>query len=924
MILRAAFAVALLLPFAPIDAQVCVTSSDVHPAATDAERGLAAALAAADAPTQRVLLRECETLLSPQLVDALVEQGLRIGSKAQFEREERLANIALEIADDLSDMRARARALWLLGRARDSQQAYDDALARYDEARRLAEAAGDRITVGRALVGAGYTYNNRFEYERATELLQQGLRIALSVGDHMIADNAYLAMGEMHFYRAEYIAALVAFDRAREEGEKADDGAAVAAATGNAGIVYVTMNNGDLARDHLLKAIEAYRRIGSVRGEIRNLRNLAEVDASDHRVDKAAAALERVDAWLKKHPDERLSALSAATWARIARERHDLVTADREATRALGIAAKEESSYHVATLTNDLSEIRFGQGKYAEAAELAEKAVRVSLSTGSPLFVYPYAKLNAAKAYRKLGKTDEALRACQAAVDSIESQITSIPGAEQEQNFFDDKTGPYYEMFRLLVERKQPERALEWVERSRSRTLMAFRRRANASAENRNLSAGERNAEAALEGAIVSANRALRDVQTAPVKDAKRVAEIERQLRQKQLQLQELEAQLYSRHPEVMLARGALPRPTLSETQKRIPVDGAIVEYILDVDTTWVVVITRTGRPRIARIDMAAAELRKRIDRFASHVANRDLAVDREARRMFGLLLGPVDSRLRSKRSLCIIPDGELWRVPFQALVDRSGHYLIERSALFYAPSRSLLAWTAKHPARPAATAGLLVMANPRITEGTVQMASAVRGDESFGPLPDADDEAQKIREIYGRNVTVVTGAQATEEFLKENAGRYRIIHLATHATFDDTSPLYSHLLLATTPDSHEDGLLEAREIVKLDLAADLVILSSCETGRGKVRAGEGVIGMSWALLVAGCPTAVVSQWKVPSAETAKLMIDFHRRLSRVPPARRRAAAARVLREAQLDLLHASEYAQPYDWSGFVVVGNGW
>ena len=111
---------------------------------------------------------------------------------------------------------------------------------------------------------------------------------------------------------------------------------------------------------------------------------------------------------------------------------------------------------------------------------------------------------------------------------------------------------------------------------------------------------------------------------------------------------------------------------------------------------------------------------------------------------------------------------------------------------------------------------------------------------------------------------------------------------------------------------------------MNLDLAPDLVVLSSCETGRGQVRGGDGLIGMSWALLVAGCPTAVVSQWKVGSAGTAKLMTEFHRRLSRIPQDGRRGGAARALRDADRAVMKMPEYQYPYDWSAFVVVGNGW
>ena len=108
------------------------------------------------------------------------------------------------------------------------------------------------------------------------------------------------------------------------------------------------------------------------------------------------------------------------------------------------------------------------------------------------------------------------------------------------------------------------------------------------------------------------------------------------------------------------------------------------------------------------------------------------------------------------------------------------------------------------------------------------------------------------------------------------------------------------------------------REIAELHLNARLVVLSACETGRGALRAGEGLIGMSWALLAAGTPAAVVADWKADSAATAKLMVELHRRfLAGDSP-------AEALRHAQAVLRHEARYAHPYYWAPFTVVGDGW
>jgi len=106
---------------------------------------------------------------------------------------------------------------------------------------------------------------------------------------------------------------------------------------------------------------------------------------------------------------------------------------------------------------------------------------------------------------------------------------------------------------------------------------------------------------------------------------------------------------------------------------------------------------------------------------------------------------------------------------------------------------------------------------------------------------------------------------------------------------------------------------------MQLNLRANLVVLSACQTARGRIGAGEGVIGISWAFFLAGVPTTVVSQWKVESASTAKLMINFHRHLKDANGA----SKAQALRQAALDLLKDKSYQHPFYWAGFVMIGNG-
>jgi CHAT domain-containing protein len=121
-----------------------------------------------------------------------------------------------------------------------------------------------------------------------------------------------------------------------------------------------------------------------------------------------------------------------------------------------------------------------------------------------------------------------------------------------------------------------------------------------------------------------------------------------------------------------------------------------------------------------------------------------------------------------------------------------------------------------------------------------------------------------------------------------------------------------------------EDGLLTAREVLSLKLNANLVVFSSCETGLGDVRAGEGMIGMAWAIFVAGVPSTVASQWSVETNSTTHLMVDFHGNLTRPSKNKTGMEKAEALRTAQLKLLDSESYALPYYWAGFSLVGSPW
>jgi CHAT domain-containing protein len=275
------------------------------------------------------------------------------------------------------------------------------------------------------------------------------------------------------------------------------------------------------------------------------------------------------------------------------------------------------------------------------------------------------------------------------------------------------------------------------------------------------------------------------------------------------------------------------------------------------------------------------------------------------------------------------VPDGALWEMPFQALQPAANRYLVEDYAISYAPSLSVLREMTKLRKKSSSEATgsrLLAFGNPALVKDTIDGINIPRGSEKTTALPESEKEVKTLAQLYGASRSVVyVGAEAREETIKVEAGRYDVIHLATHGILDSANPMYSHVILSQVQGSgSDDGLLEAWEVMNLELKAELVVLSACETARGRVGAGEGVIGLAWAWFVAGCPTSVVSLWKVDSTSTTKLMLDFHRNIKSIAQNRgSQISKAEALRQAELKLLRNTQYSHPFHWAGFVVIGDG-
>jgi CHAT domain-containing protein len=219
----------------------------------------------------------------------------------------------------------------------------------------------------------------------------------------------------------------------------------------------------------------------------------------------------------------------------------------------------------------------------------------------------------------------------------------------------------------------------------------------------------------------------------------------------------------------------------------------------------------------------------------------------------------------------------------------------------------------------------LVAFGDPDLGHAGPARRQAAMMNEKLTPLPEAERQVRMLRQIYGlAQSRIYIGAEATEERVRKEAAASRILHLATHGVVDDKSPMYSYVVLSQSRvNENEDGLLEAREIMDLNLNCDLVVLAACNTAGGRISKGEGVVGLAWSFFIGGSPAIVVSQWAVESSSTTALMIEFHKTLKAATEGRMPGAGkAEALRIAALKLLRTPRYRHPFYWAPFVVVGD--
>jgi len=533
------------------------------------------------------------------------------------------------------------------------------------------------------------------------------------------------------------------------------------------------------------------------------------------------------------------------------------------------------------------AELRLMTGDLTAAADLAARA-RVGLASVSPRSAnHALALHTEGLVARAQGRQDAARLALCTAVDVLEA-VDLGDDVLTGSRFRAHHAELYHACVAARIDAGDAAGALDVLEQGRARSLLAMWR-GNA---------------AALEGEPQSAVDAWIDYRQRRAAAAARAADPEQSSAAAAQASRDVAALDVRYDEELARLDAAAPRTATllvprsgTSVFRRLPDDALLLAYSVGADDTLVLEATFEGvaarRIKISRTALAAkvAKLRERVlERSASGLPD----LQRISAQLHQLLLAPHAAAIARRGRLLVLADGPLLQLPFAALYDSAaGRYAVAAWPIVQVESMGALALERRDSR--ASDSRALIIADPSGADATLPDLPA---------LPGAQAEARSVRRVLGAPALLLRGASASESRVKREAGSASLLHFAVHGVLDDVVPLDSALILGR--DGSDDGALRVREILgSMQLHADIVVLSACNTAVDAEVGGDGLVSMTRAFRQAGAARVVATLWPIADHGAAELMGRFHRALAAG------ATADAALREAQLALIGAAASRQP-------------
>ncbi|MEG4984501.1 CHAT domain-containing protein, partial [Microcoleus sp. BR0-C5] len=791
------------------------------------------------------------------------------------------------------------------------------ALEYYSQSLPLSRAVGDRSQEAVTLNNIGLVYSELGEKQKALEYYNQSLPLSRAVGDRLQQALTLNNIGANYSDLGEKQKALEYYSQSLPLSRAVGDRSQEALTLNNIGANYSELGEKPKALEYYNQSLPLSRAVGDRRREALTLNNIG---TNYSELGEKPKALEYYNQSLPL-------------------------------SRAVGDRSQE------AVTLNNIGLVYAELGEKQKALEYYNQSLPLSRAVGSAgkeaqtLYNIAYTK-------RDLGNLTEALNDIEASIKIIENLRTKITSPELRTSYF-ATVQDYYEFYidlLMKLHKTQPKsgydtKALEASERSRARSLLELLKEANTNIRE-GVAPELLQQELRLQQQLDAIEKRRIEAVSRPNPNQDQFAEIDKQRLQLLQEYQQNQTQIRSASPRY--AALTQPQPlTLAQIQKQILDENTILlQYSLGENRSYLWVVTSTGLtsyelPKQVDIETAARNLR---DAITSPI-QRDIPqkVAQASANLGQVILQPAAAQLGKKR-LLIVPDGVLHYTPFPALTlattagENTNFPLIAEHEIITLPSASTLAILRQNYGdRKPPSQSLAILADPvfgpdderikgKITQATNEKLEAnnlglnrsLRASNRQWPperLPFTRQEAQTILTLFpsasSRQIFDFDASRTTAT--DGSLANYQIIHLATHGLANSKNPELSGIVMSMVDDKGNlvNGFLRLTDIFNLKLAANLVVLSACQSGMGQNVKGEGMVGLTRGFMYAGAQRVAVSLWSVDDEGTAVLMQKFYQNMLQ-----EKLAPAAALRAAQMEMMQEKKWQSPYYWAAFTLQGE--
>jgi CHAT domain-containing protein len=570
--------------------------------------------------------------------------------------------------------------------------------------------------------------------------------------------------------------------------------------------------------------------------------------------------------------------------------------AAKNSEQALKIARSLQNPQLEAQSLTNLALIYADQGQVPRSLQLHQQAIAIGKTLTNPKLRSQLLN-NYSHTLLETGQLVAAETNIRQSIQQLEQLRSALPYDIYKVSIFDTQRFSYSLLQQILIAENKIEAALEASEQSRSRAL------AEQLASQLSGQFGQSTAHRPVESTINLAQiRQIAQAQNATIVEYSIVTDDEFRFRGKQ-QGREERLLIWVIQPNGTITLRPVDLKSRWQTQgtlKQIVAAARCLSPLPDCPSVEELARDRAGAKRSKPITKVTPKLKTTAKERQTTISALSYPGLPE---LHDILIAPIADLLPTDPNdrVIFVPQDALFLVPFAALPDNQGEYLIQHHTIATVPSIQVLGLTARPQQQRWQSHQVIIAGNPSPMP------------DSLDPLPNAEIEAINIAQLFKAKPLI--GANMTRSQLMRNLGKAKLIHLATHGLLDygQTNSLDSPGAIALAASATDNGLLTAKDIARLKIVADLVVLSACDTGRGAIT-GDGVVGLARSWMSAGAANVLVSLWAVSDESTAFLMERFYQALQKQPN------QAIALRQAMLETM--KKYSGPYDWSAFTLIGS--